>query len=88
MANDSNKEVYGSASGSYRGAPRVLRLGLLSAVSAVAGGLAVAWWYRKTLNKLQNPIVHGHLQKEEFQEFEEDTSGSGEIRGARHGNER
>jgi hypothetical protein len=35
----------------------VLKVGLISAVSALAGGLAAAWWYRKTLNKLQNPIV-------------------------------
>ena len=29
-----------------------LRLGLVAAASALAGGVAAAWWYRKTLNKL------------------------------------
>lgn len=30
-----------------------LKLGALAAVSALAGGLAAAWWYRKTLTKLR-----------------------------------
>jgi cytoskeletal protein RodZ len=30
-----------------------LKLGALAAVSALAGGLAAAWWYRKTLIKLR-----------------------------------
>jgi hypothetical protein len=29
-----------------------LKLGLITAGSALAGGIAVAWWYRKTLAKL------------------------------------
>jgi hypothetical protein len=29
-----------------------LRIGLVAAASALAGGVAAAWWYRKTLNKL------------------------------------
>jgi hypothetical protein len=29
-----------------------LKLTLLTAGSALAGGIAVAWWYRKTLTKL------------------------------------
>ena len=29
-----------------------LRLGAVAAVSALAGGLAAAWWYRNTLRKL------------------------------------
>jgi hypothetical protein len=29
-----------------------LRIGLVAAASALAGGMAAAWWYRKTLNKL------------------------------------
>lgn len=33
-----------------------VKWGLVSTASAIAGGLAVAWWYRKTLSKLQNPI--------------------------------
>ena len=30
-----------------------LRLGTVAAASALAGGLAAAWWYRKTLTKLR-----------------------------------
>ena len=29
-----------------------LRLGAVAAASVLAGGLAAAWWYRKTLTKL------------------------------------
>jgi hypothetical protein len=29
------------------------RLGMVAAASAFAGGLAAAWWYRKTLTKLR-----------------------------------
>jgi hypothetical protein len=31
----------------------LLRLGAVAVVSALAGGLAAAWWYRNTLKKLQ-----------------------------------
>ena len=37
--------------------PGTVRLGLIAAASAVAGGLAVAWWHRKTLQRLNNPIA-------------------------------
>jgi hypothetical protein len=30
-----------------------LRLGLVAAATALAGGLAAAWWYRSTLTKLR-----------------------------------
>ena len=30
-----------------------LRVGAIAAASALAGGLAAAWWYRKTLTKLR-----------------------------------
>ena len=30
-----------------------LRMGLIAATSAVAGGVAAAWWYRNTLKKLR-----------------------------------
>jgi len=65
LTNDSSKEVYGHDSGSSRNVSKVLGLGLVSAASAIAGGLAMAWWYRKTLTKLQNPIVSADLQKSE-----------------------
>jgi hypothetical protein len=30
-----------------------VKVGVVAAASAVAGGLAAAWWYRKTLARLQ-----------------------------------
>jgi hypothetical protein len=33
---------------------RWLKLGVVAAASAFAGGLAAAWWYRKTLTKLRD----------------------------------
>ena len=33
--------------------PGWLKLGVVTAVSALAGGIAAAWWYRKTLEKLR-----------------------------------
>jgi len=59
VANNSNQEAYEQRGKTVRGASKVAGLGLVSAASAIAGGLAVAWWYRKTLAKLQNPIVSG-----------------------------
>jgi hypothetical protein len=33
--------------------PGLVRLGVVAAASVLAGGLAAAWWYRKTLSKLR-----------------------------------
>jgi len=33
--------------------PGWLQVGAIAAASAFAGGIAAAWWYRKTLSKLQ-----------------------------------
>jgi hypothetical protein len=33
--------------------PSRVNLALVAAASALAGGLAAAWWYRKTLRKLR-----------------------------------
>jgi hypothetical protein len=30
-----------------------VKLGVVAAASALAGGLAAAWWYRKTLHRLR-----------------------------------
>jgi hypothetical protein len=32
-----------------------IKWGLLAAGSALAGGLATAWWYRRTLEQLRQP---------------------------------
>jgi hypothetical protein len=36
-----------------------LRLGAVAAASALAGGLAAAWWHRKTLSKLRQTEGNG-----------------------------
>jgi hypothetical protein len=59
LANDRSKEAYEENFAASGRTPKVVGLGLVSAASAIAGGLAVAWWYRKTLTRLQNPIVSG-----------------------------
>jgi hypothetical protein len=74
LANDSKKEAYPKSMASNGRTSKALGLGLVSAASAVAGGLAVAWWYRKTLTKLQNPIVSDDIQKSESPEFEEEST--------------
>jgi homoserine kinase len=61
MASDSKEEAYAHAVRSGKQVPKALGLGLVSAASAIAGGMAVAWWYRKTLTKLQNPIVSDEI---------------------------
>ena len=35
------------------GSPGWLKFAIFTAVSALAGGIATAWWYRKTLSKLR-----------------------------------
>jgi hypothetical protein len=69
----SNQEGYTPSGHPEARRPKVLGLGLLSAASAIAGGLAVAWWYRKTLTKLQNPIVSEDLQDMEYGEIDEES---------------
>ncbi len=71
MANGSKHEVYAQAVRSGKQVPKALRLGLVSAASAIAGGMAVAWWYRKTLTKLQNPIVSDEIPQAESSHDEE-----------------
>ena len=57
----------------------LLRLGAIAVGSAILGGIAAAWWYRKTVKKLHesgesdnNPhfgIEDGHLCGEEPEEL-------------------
>jgi hypothetical protein len=70
MANDSNQETYEKKEAPRRGSSKVVGLGLVSAASAIAGGLAMAWWYRKTLSKLQNPIERDGLGDSESHKVE------------------
>lgn len=40
------------AEGARPATPTWLKLGAVAFVSAIAGGVAAAWWYRKTLSRL------------------------------------
>jgi hypothetical protein len=53
MANDAESDISTDREGSGKERSGWLRFALLTAASAVAGGLATAWFYRKTLNKLR-----------------------------------
>ena len=70
LTSDSKKEAYVQDQNPKGRTSPVLGLGLVSAASAILGGLAVAWWYRKTLTKFQNPIVSADVQQPESPESE------------------
>jgi len=63
MANEGKEKVYEEGSQRTPAAGAAIKVGLIATVSALAGGLAVAWWYRETLKKLQNPIKSKDLPK-------------------------
>ena len=67
MTSERKKETYEEAKPEQPTASKLLKVGLISVSSAVIGGLAAAWWYRKTLTKLQNPIIQDDIQKSESQ---------------------
>jgi hypothetical protein len=67
VTSERKKEAYEDTEPEHPAASKLLKLGLISVSSAVIGGLAAAWWYRKTLTKLQNPIIQEDLQKSESQ---------------------
>jgi hypothetical protein len=48
-----------------------LRVGAIAAASALLGGLAAAWFYRKTLSRLQE--AEEHLPDSEFIATEDDS---------------
>ena len=53
-------------------APGWLRVGIIAGASALAGGIAAAWWYRKTLTTLRE--AENHPPNPEFKNLEEDTA--------------
>jgi hypothetical protein len=63
MAGESKQEVYQDEAKKIPGQGPALKVGLIATASALAGGLAVAWWYRETLKKLQNPVNSTNLPK-------------------------
>ena len=77
MANDSKDKAYTDDHRKIQVVGSPVKLGLIATVSALAGGLAVAWWYRETLKKLRNPVISENLQKsgsliEEFPDADQD----------------
>ena len=53
MPSDLESVSLASSPEPLEGKSRWVKMGLVAAASAVAGGLAAAWWYRKTLASLQ-----------------------------------
>jgi hypothetical protein len=51
---------------------RWLEVGVVAAASALAGGLAAAWWYRKTLSKLHQ--ADGSQENPDFRISDDDSS--------------
>ncbi|WP_263360045.1 hypothetical protein [Acidicapsa ligni] len=71
MTSDSKEDSYSKDKKSVKRPALILQVGMVAAASAFAGGLAVAWWHRKTLTKLQNPILSSNLQNPESSYGEE-----------------
>jgi hypothetical protein len=70
MTNPSESNTSTSEQSSDGEPTKWLKVGVVAAASALAGGLAAAWWYRKTLKTLrqtdettQNP--HFGIQKDD-----------------------
>src|SRR5579863_2840184 len=53
MANSSDSSTSSQNPAAERHSPGWLKVAAVAAVSALAGGVAAAWWHRKTLAKLQ-----------------------------------
>ena len=53
MENASDSEGYLKPAETDKAGSGWLKVGVLAAASALAGGLAAAWWYRKTLKTLR-----------------------------------
>jgi hypothetical protein len=53
MANPLESEGSSTADTAVPASPGLVKLGVVAAASVLAGGLAAAWWYRKTLSKLR-----------------------------------
>ena len=53
MPNDVESSTYMKARSEETPPVGWLKLGVIAAASALAGGLAAAWWYRKTLKTLR-----------------------------------
>jgi hypothetical protein len=59
MPNDVESSTYMKARSEETPPVGWLKLGVIAAASALAGGLAAAWWYRKTLTRLREAEENG-----------------------------
>ena len=64
MAKPSDSDGYSSKTITVDQAPRWLKVGIVAAASALAGGLAAAWWYRKTLRPTQETDLDPHFSSD------------------------
>ena len=53
MANQADSITSKEASAKSDASPSWMKFGLIAMASAVLGGMATAWWYRKTLIRLR-----------------------------------
>jgi len=60
MANDLESDASSQLAAVSPQSPDWLKLGVVAAASALAGGVAAAWWYRKTLSKLRQAEDFSH----------------------------
>jgi hypothetical protein len=61
MTSDFDSSTSAAAQPRRAGASGWLKVGIIAGASELAGGIAGAWWYRKTLIKLredENPTAH------------------------------
>ncbi len=70
MTNSGKQETYRAGIEEPKAKAQALKLGMIATASALAGGLAVAWWYKDTLRKLRNPVHLEALPKKEVFESE------------------
>lgn len=70
MTNDLESLDFGEEPDKPAAAPRWLKVGMVAAASGILGGLAAAWFYRKTLAKLQG--ADGHTADEHTSTDSED----------------
>ncbi len=70
MASRSKEDAYGLPSHPTSGKVSPLKLAFIATVSALGGGLAVAWWYRDTLSNLRNPVHPPNIQKSGYLDAE------------------
>lgn len=60
MTNDSKSDISENDTRSGKTWGRFLKVGAVAAASAILGGVAAAWWYRKTITTLHETGENGN----------------------------